>query len=226
MHLRVVVPARGQAREVADVDDRRCGVERASSLGPSSVTRACERVAARRAGAAERRPAPHPGRRAAGELVGPRHPDLAELLREALDPAAGEREVLVDPDERAGRDLLAVEQRVDHEVELAVVRARRVEQLVAALRAGLPVGEDGGAAAGVGMRVQTLRQHRDRRLGIGVEVDDEEVADVVPRRRRHQARLAARRARDRVALERHVSVTPCISRLSRSEATAASSKRK
>ena len=72
------------------------------------------------------------------------------------------------------------------------------------------------------MRLEPLGQHRGGGLGVGVEVDDEEVADVVPRRRRDEARPAARRARDGVALERHAfsrvwSGTPCISRLSRSD---------
>ena len=78
-----------------------------------------------------------------------------------------------------------------------VLRARRVEQLVAGLRARLPVGEDRGAAAGVRVRLQPLGQHRAHRVRVGPVVDDEEVADVVPRRRRDEARSARRGARDR-----------------------------
>src|SRR4029079_13960566 len=99
-----------------------------------------------RAGAAEGGPGPHARVGGPAEAEGARDPDLAELLREALDPAAGQREVAVDPDERAGRDLLAVEQRVGDDEELLVLRPRRVDELRPALRARLPVGEDRRAA--------------------------------------------------------------------------------
>src|SRR6201999_4469145 len=169
------------------------------------------------------------GRTAEPEVA--RHPDLAELLREALDPAAREGEVAVDPDEWAGRDLLAVEKRVGNDEELLVLRARRVGQLGAAVLARLPVGEHRGAAAGVGVRVHALGQDRADGVGVGPVVDDEERADVVPRRRRDERRRAGRRAGDAVAAQRHGwtgsgSGSPRISPLSRSDATAAASKRK
>src|SRR3954447_18140080 len=240
MDLRVVVVAGGQPREVANVDDRRIGVHRArlaALLQRDAGAR--DRTAARAARRADPRSGGDRGRSRAVQVVGPGHPDLTELLGEALDPAARHGEVLVDPDERAGRDRLAIQQRVDHKVELLVLRARRVEQLIAALGERLPVGEHSGAAPGVRMRLQALGQERDNGLRIGVEVDDEEVADVVPRRWRHETRPAARRTRNRVALQggakahgatsswtSGASGTPRVSRLSRSEATAASSKRK
>src|SRR4029078_2487795 len=102
------------------------------------------------AGGAEAGARLHAGVGGPAEAEAPRDPDRAELLREALDPAACEREVAVDPDVRAHGDLLAVEQTAaDHE-HLLVLRSRRVDELVAALRARLPVGGDERAAGGVG----------------------------------------------------------------------------
>ena len=54
-----------------------------------------------------------------------------------------------------------------------------------------------------GMRLEPLGQQRCGRLRVGVEVDDEEVADVVPRRRGHQAGATVGRARNGVALQGH-----------------------
>ena len=87
-----------------------------------------------------------------GEAVEPeraRHPDRAELLREALHPAAREREVAIDPDVRAGRDVPAVEHRVHDDEELVVLAARGIEQLPAVLGAALPVDEQRGGASGI-----------------------------------------------------------------------------
>src|SRR6185312_9494447 len=160
------------------------------------------------------------------------HPHLAALLGEALDPAASHREVLVHPDERAGGDLLPVEQGADDEIELAVMRADGIEQLLLGVRARLPVSEHRRTPARVRVRLESLWQQRRRDAGIGVEVDHQEVPDVVPRWWRHQAGGAARRTRRRVALKTHArtrgsgSGIPSISRLSRSESMAAWSKRK
>jgi hypothetical protein len=74
------------------------------------------------------------------------------------------REVAVDPDVRAHGDLLAVEQPVTDDEHLLVLRPRRVDELVAALRARLPVGGDERAAAGVGVRLDPLGEERDRLL--------------------------------------------------------------
>jgi hypothetical protein len=117
---------------------------------------------------------------------------------------AGEREVLIDPDERAIRHRRSVQERVHDKVELVVLAADGVGELVSALRIGLPVDAHGGAATGVlGERLKALGQQRDRRAGVGVEVDDEEVADVMPGRRRDETTAAARGARGREALECH-----------------------
>ena len=65
------------------------------------------------------------------------------------DPAADEREVAVDPDVRAGRHLLAVEQRIDDQEELLVLAAGGVEELRCTIGAGLPVDEERSGAARV-----------------------------------------------------------------------------
>ncbi len=123
-------------------------------VGPDSETRSSVTAALRQAPVVrrERSAEDRAGARAGvGDAVEPeraRHPDRAELLREALDPAAGEREVAIDPDVRTGRDVLAVEHRVDDDEELLVLAARRVEQLVVGIRARLPVDEERRGAAG------------------------------------------------------------------------------
>src|SRR3954471_4280888 len=102
MDLRVVVVTGGEPREVANVNDRRFGVHRTGLAALLQRDAGARHLTTARAA---RRAAPRPGgdhgSSHAVEVVGPGHPDLAELLREALDPPAGHREVLVDPDERA-----------------------------------------------------------------------------------------------------------------------------
>ena len=219
---------------MAHVDDRRVVVGR-PRLGDPVEGHRCLGDAALvgGAGGAERGSRLDAGVGRAVEAEGARDPDRAELLREALQPAAGEREVAVDPDERARRHLLAVEQRVDDDERLLVLRARGIQQLAAGLRARLPVGEDERAAARVWVRVKAGGQARDGLLGVGPELDDEEVADVVPRRVRNERRAPFGRARDRVAPERHYATSssggstwPRVSRLSRSYSIATGSKRK
>src|ERR1019366_8989799 len=100
--------------------------------------------------ARERRAAPHARVRTALQAETARQPDRAQLLREALDPAAHQREIPVDPDVGAARHELTVEQRVDDDEELAVLRAARIEQLGAAGAAAPPVHEPPGGAAGGG----------------------------------------------------------------------------
>jgi hypothetical protein len=46
---------------------------------------------------------------------------------------AGEREVLIDPDERAIRHRRSIQERIHDEVELVVLAAHRVGELVATL---------------------------------------------------------------------------------------------
>ena len=169
VHGRVVVAARLEPGEVAHVDDRRVVVRRARLREPLERHRRLRDAGARRRRRCRRRwrPRLHAGVGRAVEAEGARDPDRAELLREALQPAAGEREVAVDPDERAGRHLLAVEQRVDDEERLLVLRARGIEQLAAARRARLPVGEDErrsgpGRGAARGRRGRPRRPARDR----------------------------------------------------------------
>jgi len=57
-----------------------------------------------------------------------------------------------------GRDLLAVQERVHDDEELLVLPTRRLEQLLPAVRAGLPVDEEGRGPARVGVRLEALGQ--------------------------------------------------------------------
>src|SRR5207244_3832983 len=168
--------------EVADVDDRRGIVGRPSLAppleghrGPGQPAlvrgqRACE-AAAR----ALRR-----GRRR-GEREAPRQLDPAELLREALNPAAYERDVLVHPDVGAGGDELAVDDRVDDEKELSVLAANGVIELVAVIGAPLPVDEEGRRAARVvAVRLQPGWEDGRDRIRVGPVLDDEELSRVMP----------------------------------------------
>ena len=118
---------RRRAGEVANITMvGRCGWDRRSEIR-SSVTGAFGDTAlVGRAGAAVGAPAPEPRIRRGVDAEAARDPDRAELLREPLDPASRQREVAVDPDVRARRHLLTVEQRVDDDEELLVLRAGRV----------------------------------------------------------------------------------------------------
>ena len=112
-----------------------------------------------------------PGERAAlGAAVEPerpRHVDLAELLGEALDPAAHQGEVVVDPDVRAGRDGLAVEQRVHDDEELLVLPPHRLEQLVAR-RPSTTASRRTGRRTGPGRRCGSRPGGRTARDGVRV----------------------------------------------------------
>src|SRR6201999_430474 len=102
VHRGTLVVARAQTREMANVDDRGIGVKRpALRLSLELDPGAQELPAASVTGGAERGAGSDLRRRRRRDLERPRHPHLAALLREALDPAARHREVLVDPDERA-----------------------------------------------------------------------------------------------------------------------------
>ena len=115
------------------------------------------------AGRAEARARLEPRRRLAGREQ-PSHVDRAELLREALNPAAVHREVLVDPDVHAAADRFAAEPRADDEEELAVLGLDRVLELVQVDRARLPVGEDRGDRARIVGRLELGRQQRRDRV--------------------------------------------------------------
>src|SRR6476661_367289 len=192
---RVVVATRREPREVAAVDERRIVVRRPRfglALGRDRPPR--EQTPMGRAHARERPPL--------GEAVQaerPRHLDLPELLGEALDPPAHQREVAVDPDVRARRDRLAAKRPGDDDEELLVLPPRRVDQLVAPLRARLPVDEERGAPAGIlRERLDPLGQHRRDRRRLRPVLDYEEVADVVPGRSGYERRRPAGRQRQRV----------------------------
>ena len=208
VHRGLVVHSGVETREVAHVDELRRVVRR-SRIGDVLERDRALRQAAVVGGerAAERRARLQSGLGAVLEPEVARHPDRSELLGEALEPAAHEREVAIHPDVRAGRDLLAVEHGVDDEEELHVLTARRVEQLGAAVGAALPIGEDRRRATGIGrVRLEAGRQDGAHGLRVGPVLDHHEVADVMPGRARHQRRAAAGGERERVALEHRISL--------------------
>ena len=185
---------------MADVHERRAVVRRAVLRDALERHRPLrEPPVVGGAGSAVDGARPQPGVGGAVEPEAARDPDRPQLLREALQPAAGEREVAIDPDVGAVRHLLAVEKRVHDEEELAVLRARRVGELVAALGERLPVGEDRGAAARVRVGLEPGRKHGADCIRIGPVLDHEEVTDVVPRRVRDERGTSLRGARRRVA---------------------------
>ena len=137
-------------------------------------------------------PAPICGRRR--ERVRAGLPHRAELLGVALVDAAGDGEVLVDPDVDAAGVGLALERAADDDEGLLVLRPHRVEQLLAAAGAGLPVGPDERDGAGVLLgQLQRGRQQLGDPRGVGAVLDGEQVTGVVPRRRRDQGGPASGR---------------------------------
>ena len=85
----------------------------------------------------------------------------------------------------------------DDEEELAVLRADRVEQLLAGVARALPVDEQRRGAPGViGVGLESFREDGRDGVGVGPVLDDKEIAHVVPRGRRHQRRAAAGRERE------------------------------
>ena len=68
----------------------------------------------------------------------------AELLRVALEPAAGNREVFGHPNGYAARIGDTVFLATHHNKRLEVLRSNRVEKFCAALAARLPVGPNDG----------------------------------------------------------------------------------
>jgi hypothetical protein len=100
-----------------------------------------------------------------------------------LDEATHQGGIVVNEDVRAVRDWLAVMQRVDQQEELAVLVARRVQQLV--VRAGeLPVDEEGSGVS-IGSRVDGQAGGQGGGAGgrVGPEFYDEKIARIMPWRR-------------------------------------------
>ena len=179
-------------------------------------------------------PARTPGIRRRVEPERARDPDRAELLGEALQPAPREREVTIDPDERARRHLLAVEQGVDDDEALLVLRAGRVEQLAAARRST------------TASRRRRARSDRDPDEGPDLSARPRRPSPDRPStRRRGSRRRSARAGRGRARSGPSASAGPCspvsgtmsrgsgggrtwprVSRLSRSYSIATGSKRK
>ena len=192
-----VAPAAGsQPREVAAVDQRRVVVGGAALADPLGRDRALGQQPAVRGQRAGEGAAL--GARVEAEAAG--HVHLAELLGEALDPAPHQREVAVDPDVGAAGHVLVAQHRVHDQEELLVLAADGVEQLLARVRARLPVDEQRGAAAGIVLeRRQPGRQHRRHGGRVGPVLDHQEVAHVVPGRGGHQRGAALGAERQRVA---------------------------
>src|SRR5262249_62377101 len=113
----------------------------------------------------------------AGEWVRPGLVDRAQLLRIALDKFAGQGEVRVHSDEHAARVGPAAEGAPDDNETLGVLRSDRVEQLVPAGPAGLPVSPDQRDSASVlaGRAQRRRQQPRDVRR-IGTVLNCEQIA--------------------------------------------------
>ena len=131
---------------------------------------------------------------AAAELHRARHRDLAELLGEALDLSAQERQLAVDPDERHASDLLVAADRVQHDVSLVVLADRRIGEHALVVVAGrAPVGEhDAGRAVRRGLHA--FGQERGDGVDRRGEVDGDDLARVVPGRRSDDRRAPGRRS--------------------------------
>ena len=118
-----------------------------------------------------------------------------------MDPASHQGEVAIHPDVRTRRDSLTIEGAIDDDEGLFVLAAGRVDQLVLIGRAGLPVGEDHrGASSILGQWLNTGREHSGDGGRVGPIVDNDEVADVVPGRRRDEIRAALWREGEAVAV--------------------------
>ncbi len=181
----------GAVEDLRDVRLRR--LEFDARLGQACAVRG---DAARQAPAAGERAAGGAGR---GERAGLE--DAADPLREALRPAARERRIVVHVDEGAEHDGRVFPDRVDQHEGLAVLVARRVQQLVV-LGGELPVEEQqGGMSVGLRIGRQARRQQRFGGLRVGLVLDADDVAGVVPGRRRRSGGEAQRRAGSEVTLE-------------------------
>src|SRR5690606_4259200 len=103
-----------------------------------------------------------------------------DLLREALDPATGERLIVVHVDERTPGHRRTPVRRVEQHQELAVLAAHRVEIFVVT-GGELPVDEQRITVPRTGwIRIDAGRQGRGGGLRRRPELDSEHVADVVP----------------------------------------------
>ena len=145
---------------------------------------------------------------AAPDLDRAGHRDLAQLLGEALDQSAHERQVVVDPDERHPPDRLAARRAVQDDVGLLVLTPGGV---VAHARVGVgrraPVREHEAAGA-VTRGFDLGRQQRSDRAGVRGEVDRDDLARVVPGRRREDRRPAGVGLGQRPALQGHLVSDP------------------
>ena len=132
--------------------------------------------------------------------------DRTEFLGVSLEVAAHQGEVLVDPDEDAAAEELAVVATAHDHEGLLVLGAHGIEQLGAVVAAALPVGPDEGHGTGVLVLVGQFDVRRQDRAHVGrvrAVLDGEQVAGVVPRRGRQDRRGAGRGSRKGHAAQRH-----------------------
>src|SRR5664280_793781 len=129
-----------------------------------------------------------------------------DLLRVALEVAADQREVLVDPDEHTTAVELAVVATAHDDEGLLVLSAHGVQQFRPIIATTLPVGPNERHGSGVLVVIGEFdvgRQHGAHVGGIGAVFDGEQVAGVVPRRRWQNRRHTGRRSREGEARKGH-----------------------
>lgn len=118
------------------------------------------------------------------------HPDRAQRLWHALYPSPNERECPVNPDVGiAGGWLSPVGAAKDQEALLELA-PDRVEQLLAVVGTPLPVDEHRATGARAVPKLQTWRQESSNGVGAGLELDPDDIAREMPRRRRDERLLA------------------------------------
>src|SRR5712671_2168462 len=136
--------------------------------------------------------------------------DAAKLLRKPLRPAASQRSVVIDVNERTEGNGPVAELGVNQDESLTVLITRGVEILV--IGGGeLPVDEHGECMPiRLRIRSQSLRQHGGGHCRIGPEFNRENVAGIVPRRRRIYGSVPQGRAWNHETFQHRE--TPCCTR--------------
>src|SRR5580658_665768 len=129
--------------------------------------------------------------------------DATEFLGEPLRPPARDRGIVVDEDERAIVDRLAVEEGLDQHKGLPVLIARRIRHFVVGT-GELPI-QKPEEGAPFGLRVSRNPRGQQCLDGIlmGPVLDGETIAGVMPRRQCGQRRLTAWGDWDRKSFECH-----------------------
>jgi hypothetical protein len=138
------------------------------------------------------------GRRERARLV-----DAPQFLRIALRPAARERGVVVDENERTTVYGFAFEYRFHQDKSFAILIAARIGQFI--VGAGeLPVKKpEECASLGLRIRCQAWRKKRLDRVGVRPLFDGRAIARVVPRRKCRQSGVSLWGERNRKSFETH-----------------------